>query len=62
MTAKRRRPSLNTTIDPGLMKGLKKLAFEHGNLKYGQFVEEGIRYVLDKYGIEYQEERETEEY
>lgn len=61
MTPKRRRPSLNTTIDPGLMKGLKQLAFERGNLKYGQFVEEGIRYVLDKYGIDYQEEKEESE-
>lgn len=61
MTPKRRRPSLNTTIDPELMKGLKQLAFERGNLKYGQFVEEGIRYVLDKYGIDYKEEKEDED-
>lgn len=59
MDKKRRRPVINTTIDAGLMRGLRDLATSKGTSKYGQFVEEGIRMVLERYGIKYQEERDV---
>jgi hypothetical protein len=51
------RAELHTTIDSGLMKGLRDLATNQGTSKYGKYVEEGLRLVLDKYGIEYQEDK-----
>lgn len=58
--ANRRRPSINTTIDPGLMKGLRNLATSQGTSKYGRYVEEALKDLLDKYGIPYTLEENKE--
>lgn len=47
---KENRANLHTTVDADLLQKIKELAVSRGTVKYGQFVEEGLRLVLEKYG------------
>jgi hypothetical protein len=60
MANKSKRSILHTTVDAELMNKIRILAAQQGTTKYGKFVEEGLRLVLDKYGIDYKEETEKE--
>jgi len=53
MAQKERRPVINTTISPALMECLRELATKNGTSKYGRFVEEALRDLFDKHGIDY---------
>jgi hypothetical protein len=44
------RAELHTTVDAELLRQIKILAAEQGNVKYGKLIEEGLRLVLKKYG------------
>jgi hypothetical protein len=50
---KEKRVILHTTIDPKVMNGIRELAVKNGTSKYGKYVEEALKDLLDKYGIEY---------
>jgi hypothetical protein len=50
MGTKKGRAELHTTVDAELLQQIKLLAVEQGTTKYGQFIEEGMRLVLQKYG------------
>ncbi|SMO91932.1 hypothetical protein [Melghirimyces algeriensis] len=50
MATKKGRAELHTTVDADLLHSIKKLALDQGTTKYGQFIEEGMRLVLKKYG------------
>lgn len=46
---KKNRAELHTTVDAELLKEIKLLAVEQGTTRYGKFIEEGMRLVLEKY-------------
>jgi len=52
------RKAVNTTLDENLYKEIKRLALEM-NLKANDLIEEGMRLVLKKHGVDIEDDRKN---